>query len=205
MDAADDAAADRILIECEAEILDEDGKHIYASHPDGLDHFAPVDERSFAIIFFDKELLEFAAPYEQHREIWGLRTSYGPQPITEIVSASTRPQLALMIVLAAVGWVWGFAFGAIMNLWSWPFIAADATTLPSGQVWEPGSGLPAALGQPLVREGVAQLVGGTVTPARVTSTSTTWISRPDSSVTGESVNQKWTIARIPGPTTSGVG
>ena len=60
----------------------------------------PVDERSFAIIFFDKELLEFAAPYEQHREIWGLRTSYGPQPIPEIVSASTRPQQALMIVLA---------------------------------------------------------------------------------------------------------
>ena len=25
---------------------------------------------TFPIIFFDKELLEFAAPYEQHREIW---------------------------------------------------------------------------------------------------------------------------------------
>jgi signal transduction histidine kinase len=83
----------------ETEILDEDGKHIYASHPDGLDHFVPVDERSFAIIFFDKELLEFAAPYEQDREVWGLRTSYGSQPIPEIVTASTRPQLALMIVL----------------------------------------------------------------------------------------------------------
>jgi signal transduction histidine kinase len=84
----------------ETEILDEDGKHIFASHPERAEHFAPVDERSFAIIFFDKELLEFAAPYEQHREIWGLRTSYGPQPIPEIVSASTRPQLALMTVLA---------------------------------------------------------------------------------------------------------
>jgi signal transduction histidine kinase len=59
-----------------------------------------VDERSFAIIFFDKELLEFAAPYEEHREMWGLRTSYGPLAIPQIVSASTRPQLALMIVLA---------------------------------------------------------------------------------------------------------
>jgi signal transduction histidine kinase len=84
----------------DTEVLDEDGKHIFASHPDRPEHFAPVDERSFAIIFFDKELLEFAAPYEQHREIWGLRTSYGPQPIPEIVSASTRPQQALMIVLA---------------------------------------------------------------------------------------------------------
>jgi signal transduction histidine kinase len=84
----------------ETEILDEAGAHIFASHPERSEHFAPVDERSVAIIFFDKELLEFAAPYEQHREIWGVRTSYGPQPIPEIVSASTRPQQALMIVLA---------------------------------------------------------------------------------------------------------
>jgi len=84
----------------ETEVLDEDGGRIYASHPERATHAPPVDERSFAIIFFDKELLEFAAPYEQHREIWGLRTSYGPQPIPEIVSASTRPQLALMTVLA---------------------------------------------------------------------------------------------------------
>jgi signal transduction histidine kinase len=84
----------------ETVVLDEDGSKIFASHPDHVDKMSPVDERSFAIIFFDKELLEFAAPYEQHREIWGLRTSYGPQPIPEIVSASTRPQQALMIVLA---------------------------------------------------------------------------------------------------------
>jgi len=84
----------------ETEVLDEDGNHIFTSHKEPNKHFQPVDERSFAIIFFDKELLEFAAPYEQHREMWGLRTSYGPQPIPEIVSASTRPQLALMIVLA---------------------------------------------------------------------------------------------------------
>jgi len=84
----------------ETEVLDEAGAHIYQSHPERDGHVTPVDERSFAIIFFDKELLEFAAPYEQHREIWGLRTGYGPQPIPEIVSASTRPQQALMIVLA---------------------------------------------------------------------------------------------------------
>ena len=84
----------------ETVVLDENGSTIFASHPDHTAKMIPVDERSFAIIFFDKELLEFAAPYEQHREIWGLRTSYGPQPIPEIVSASTRPQQALMIVLA---------------------------------------------------------------------------------------------------------
>ena len=54
----------------ETEVLDEDGAHIFASHPERSGHVTPVDERSFAIIFFDKELLEFAAPYEQHREIW---------------------------------------------------------------------------------------------------------------------------------------
>jgi signal transduction histidine kinase len=84
----------------ETEVLDENGEHIFASHREHSEHFAPVDERIFAIIFFDKDLLEFAAPYEEHREIWGIRTSYGPQQIPEIVSAATRPQLALMIVLA---------------------------------------------------------------------------------------------------------
>lgn len=85
----------------ETEVLDEQGEHIFMSREEkGDEHFLPVDERSFAIIFFDKELLEFAAPYEQHREIWGLRTSYGTAPIPEIVGAATRPQQALMIVLA---------------------------------------------------------------------------------------------------------
>jgi len=63
---------------------------------------AVVDERTFPLVFFDKELLEFAAPYEAHREIWRLRTSYGEQTIPEIVSASTRPQFALMLLVAGV-------------------------------------------------------------------------------------------------------
>ena len=45
-----------------AAVLDEDGKHIYTSNENRSDD-VPIDERSFAIIFFDKELLEFAAPY----------------------------------------------------------------------------------------------------------------------------------------------
>ncbi len=83
----------------EAAVLAEDGSRIFASNPARADDM-PVDERSFAVIFFDKELLAFAAPYEQQREIWGLRTGYGPHAIAEIVSASTRPQMALMFVLA---------------------------------------------------------------------------------------------------------
>ena len=61
-----------------------------------------VDEREFPLVFFDRELLEYAAPYEQSRETWRVRTSFGPQTIPEIVSANTRPQMALMIVLALV-------------------------------------------------------------------------------------------------------
>ena len=63
---------------------------------------AVVDERTFPLVFFDRGLLEYAAPYEQNRETWGVRTSYGPQTIPEIVAARTRPQLALMIVLALI-------------------------------------------------------------------------------------------------------
>lgn len=63
---------------------------------------AVVDERTFPLVFFDRGLLEYAAPYEQSRETWGVRTSYGPQTIPEIVAARTRPQLALMIVLALI-------------------------------------------------------------------------------------------------------
>lgn len=83
----------------EAAVLAEDGTRIFESDPERSDDM-PVDERSFSIIFFDKELTAFAAPYEQQREIWGLRTGYGQESIPEIVSASTRPQMALMFVLA---------------------------------------------------------------------------------------------------------
>jgi signal transduction histidine kinase len=61
-----------------------------------------VDERTFPVVFFDRELLEYAAPYEQKRETLKLRIGYGSQSIEEIVNAATRPQLALMIVMALV-------------------------------------------------------------------------------------------------------
>jgi energy-coupling factor transport system substrate-specific component len=46
-----------------------------------------------------------------------------------------RPQRALAM-LVVFGFGWGFLYGAIMNLYSWPFIAGDAATS-----WQPGSGL----------------------------------------------------------------
>lgn len=45
-----------------------------------------------------------------------------------------------VVVLAAYGWVWGFLYGAIMNLWSWPFLQGDGPTQ-----WRPGLGFAATL------------------------------------------------------------
>jgi energy-coupling factor transport system substrate-specific component len=39
-------------------------------------------------------------------------------------------------VLAAVGWLWGFAYGAILNLWSWPFTVGEGAL-----GWQPGLAL----------------------------------------------------------------
>jgi energy-coupling factor transport system substrate-specific component len=38
-----------------------------------------------------------------------------------------------IILLAAYGWIWGFLYGAILNLWFWPFVR-DGGALS----WEPG-------------------------------------------------------------------
>lgn len=43
-------------------------------------------------------------------------------------------------VLAAYGWVWGFGYGAILNLWFWPFLIGDGPT-----AWQPGLGPAEAL------------------------------------------------------------
>jgi energy-coupling factor transport system substrate-specific component len=46
------------------------------------------------------------------------------------------PVRAEVAVLAVFGWLWGFVYGAIMNLWFWPF-SRNLGPLS----WEPGSGL----------------------------------------------------------------
>lgn len=43
-------------------------------------------------------------------------------------------------VLAVYGWIWGFGYGAIMNLWSWPFLQGDGPTQ-----WQPGLGFSATV------------------------------------------------------------
>lgn len=81
-------------------LADGDNKPVVADA--AADSTVIVDERTFPLVFFDSELLEYAAPYEQSRETWRLRTSYGTQTIPAIVNASTRPQMLLMVMLALV-------------------------------------------------------------------------------------------------------
>ena len=50
------------------------------------------------------------------------------------------PPLAEVATLAALGWVWGFGFGAIMNLWFWPFAVGEGPLS-----WAPGSSLAATV------------------------------------------------------------
>ena len=47
-----------------------------------------------------------------------------------------KPRRAEVLALAVFGAGWGFAYGAVMNLWSWPYMAG-----PADQYWTPGISL----------------------------------------------------------------
>jgi len=55
-----------------------------------------------------------------------------------LLTARLDPRLEVL-ALAVYGWVWGFVYGAIMNLWFWPFERGGALD------WHPGLGLTATL------------------------------------------------------------
>lgn len=46
------------------------------------------------------------------------------------------PARTEVVLVAVYGWVAGFLFGAVMNLWAWPFLQGDGPTL-----WRPGLGI----------------------------------------------------------------
>ena len=50
-----------------------------------------------------------------------------------------RPRAELALLIAFAG-LWGFAYGAIMNLYTWPLLVGDP-----GQSWSPGAGAAEAL------------------------------------------------------------
>ena len=61
-----------------------------------------VDERTFPLVFFDPELVAYAAPEKQDPETWRVRTGYGNQTIPDIIAARERPQRAMMAMLAGI-------------------------------------------------------------------------------------------------------
>jgi signal transduction histidine kinase len=81
-------------------VVDDANRVVFPEHGTAPATF--VDERQFPLVFFDKELLEFAEPYEAHRETWRLRTGFGSQTIPAIIEARARPQRAMMAMLAGV-------------------------------------------------------------------------------------------------------
>jgi energy-coupling factor transport system substrate-specific component len=41
-----------------------------------------------------------------------------------------------IVIIAGYGWIWGFVYGAILNLWFWPLLSGEGPT-----AWQPGLGL----------------------------------------------------------------
>lgn len=71
-------------------------------------------------------------PYQALAAGWvGLGAGWLPHP---------QRQLGQLAVLIAYGFVWGFLYGLILNLTSWPFLAGDPA-----QTWQQGEGVAAAL------------------------------------------------------------
>ena len=67
------------------------------------------------------------------------------------------PSPQSLVLLAIFGAVWGFLFGAIMNLWFWPF-AAPASPAESGLYWAPGLGVGETVRRYLVFYGATSAV-----------------------------------------------
>lgn len=68
-------------------------------------------------------------------QMLGLAWMTGGAGLLGRVTATLRPRVEVLTV-AAYGWCWGFLYGAIMNLWFWPF-ERDQGPLS----WRPGMGL----------------------------------------------------------------
>lgn len=72
-------------------------------------------------------------PYQMLAAGWvGLTAGWLPRP------ASPRRRI---LILAAFGALWGWLFGALLNLSFWPFTAAGIAA-PGGLLWSPGLTLP---------------------------------------------------------------
>jgi signal transduction histidine kinase len=81
-------------------VLDADHRVIFP--PGGVAPTRWVDQRTFSLVFFEPELIGFAAPESRKPEQWRLLAGYGNQTIPDIIAARERPQRLLMAMFAAV-------------------------------------------------------------------------------------------------------
>jgi signal transduction histidine kinase len=81
-------------------VLDGNNRVVYPAGSSATDRF--VDERTLPLVFFDAELVSFAAPERGRPETWRVRTGYGNQTIPDIVAARERPQRVMMAMLAGI-------------------------------------------------------------------------------------------------------
>ncbi len=73
-------------------------------------------------------------PYQMFAAGWVGLSAALLRPLVQLLSGEGRR--GELIALAFFGALWGFAYGAIMNLWFWPYAAG-----PAHQYWTPGTGL----------------------------------------------------------------
>jgi signal transduction histidine kinase len=81
-------------------LVDAENRTIVPTGGAAPKHFE--DERTFPLVFFDPELISFAAPDGRPAERWTIRTGYGEQTIPQIIAGRERPQHAMMAMLAGV-------------------------------------------------------------------------------------------------------
>jgi len=70
-------------------------------------------------------------PYQMFTAGWTGMAAPLCRPLVRALRAEGKAGEAA--VLAVYGGLWGFLFGAVMNIWFWPFVSG-----PAGQYWEPG-------------------------------------------------------------------
>jgi energy-coupling factor transport system substrate-specific component len=75
---------------------------------------------------------------------WTRQWVGGPQTATHIARPTSNTSRRPVLILSAFGFLWGLLYGAIMNVYFWPFAVG-----PARQTWAPGIGL----GETLARYG----------------------------------------------------
>ncbi len=83
-------------------IVDASGQIVYRSTSGDISHFEV--ERQFPLVFIDPDLLPAlaASGYIPRVELWKLRVGFGDRNVAEIARSRIRPQLGLMLALAAL-------------------------------------------------------------------------------------------------------